>query len=242
MQEPKKSHSGYIYLAALLILMVLGTSVFISRSGIFAVQNIIVQGNRQVSENEILRLAEYFKGKNLILADQEELRRKVMLQPLLSQVDLQKRLPDTLVIQVTERAAIALVLAPKGVIEVDKQGVFLRRLEGWPKTDFPVINGISVADTAGPGQIMDDQGLQLALRVLSEGPSDLTPLLAELYVDPVQQLRVFLTSGVEVRLGDAQTAPAKLNALLELLQDDSYLTIEQNVRYIDFTASKPVIG
>ncbi|MDR3289312.1 MAG: FtsQ-type POTRA domain-containing protein [Peptococcaceae bacterium] len=241
-EERKKKNSGCLYLAVLVVLIILGSALFILRSGMFAVQTILVQGNRQVNQSEILRLADYIKGKNLFLTDTKELRRKVLLHPLLNSADFQKRIPDTITITVTERASVALVLVPKGVIEVDRQGVFLRRLEGWPTDDYPVINGVNVPDTAGPGQILSDAALQEALRVLAEGPPALIPFIGEIYTNQIQQLTIFLTTGVEVRLGQAKASKEKLEALLELLNDESYQSFEPGVRYIDFTASKPVIG
>lgn len=239
--QPKKMNTSLLYIAVLTILLSLGLALFL-RSGAFAVQQVVVQGLRIIPETEILKLSDGIQGQNLLLFDQDALRQKIELQPLVRSVQFQRKMPHTLVIQVTERTPAALVVVSKGVVEVDAQGIFLRRLESWPKTDYPVITGITLADTAGPGQNLANPLLTAALNLLGQAPSGLLAQIGELHVNPIQQITIFLTSGVEVRLGQANDWKDKLNALYQLISDSDYKSFQQGVRYIDFTAAKPVIG
>jgi cell division protein FtsQ len=237
----KKTNTTFLYLTALTILLALGLALFL-RSSAFNVRNVTVQGLTIIPQTEILKLANGVQGQNILLFDQEELRRKLLLHPLVQDVKFKRMLPHTLIIQVTERTPVALVVIPKGVLEVDAQGTFLRRLESWPKTDHPVITGISLAETIGPGQNLSNPSLTAALSLLGQASKDLSGHIGELHVNSVQQITLYLTSGVEVRLGQAKDWKDKLNALLQLINDKEYKSFEQGVRYIDFTAAKPVIG
>jgi cell division protein FtsQ len=237
----KKTNTTFLYLTALTILLALGLALFL-RSSAFNVQNVSVQGLTIIPQNEILKLANGVQGQNILLFDQEELRRKLLLHPLVQDVKFKRMLPHSLIIQVTERTPAALVVVPKGVLEVDAQGTFLRRLESWPKTDHPVITGISLAETIGPGQNLSNPSLTAALSLLGQAPKDLLGQIGELHVNSIQQITLYLTSGVEVRLGQAKDWKDKLNALLQLINDKEYKSFQQGVRYIDFTAAKPVIG
>lgn len=239
--QPKRMNTSFLYVAVLTILLSLGLMQFL-RSSAFGIQNVTVQGLKLIPENEILKLATGVQGQNLLLFDQEGLSYKILLHPLVQSVQFQRKLPHTLVIQVTERTPVALVVVPKGVVEVDAQGTFLRRLESWPKTDHPVITGINLTDTAGPGQNLGNPSLVAALHLLGQAPPGLLAQIGELHVDPSQQMTLFLTSGVEVRLGQSNNWKDKLNALFQLISDKEYKSFQQGVRYIDFTAAKPVIG
>ena len=239
--QPKKMNTSFLYVTVLTILLSLGLALFL-RSSAFGIQHVTVQGLRLIPENEIMKLAGGVQGQNLLLFDHEELKYKILLHPLVQSVKFQRKLPNSLVIQVTERTPVALVAVPKGVVEVDGQGTFLRRLESWPKTDQPVITGINLTDTIGPGQNFGNPSLTAALSLLGQAPSGLLAQIGELHVDSIQQITVFLTSGVEVRLGQANDWKDKLNALLQLISDNEYKSFQQGVRYIDFTAAKPVIG
>lgn len=239
--QPKKMNTSFLYVTALTMLLSLGMVLFM-RSGAFAIQNVVVQGLSVISENDILKLSDGIQGQNILLFDQKALSHKISLHPLVESVSFQRKLPKTLVIQVTERTPIAMVVVPKGVLEVDSQGTFLRRLESWPKNDHPVISGITLSDTVGPGQNLENPLLSAALRLLGQAPPELTPHIGELHVNEIQQMTLFLTSGVEVRLGQANDWTDKLKALYQLISDKEYTSIQQGVRYIDFTAAKPVIG
>lgn len=239
--QPKKMNTSFLYVAVLTILLSIGLTLFL-RSSAFAIQNVTVQGLKLIPENEILKLANGVQGQNLLLFNQTELSYKISLHPLVQSVQFQRKLPHTLVIKVSERTPVALVVVSKGVVEVDAQGTFLRRLESWPNTDHPVITGINLPDTAGPGQNLSNPSLTAALRLLGQAPPGLLAQIGELHVDPSQQMTLFLTSGVEVILGQADDWKDKLNALFQLISDKDYKSFQQGVRYIDFTAAKPVIG
>ncbi|HVJ48202.1 cell division protein FtsQ/DivIB [Desulfitobacterium sp.] len=239
--EPKKTSAAFFYLPTLVILLVVGLTFFL-RSSYFVIQNVKVEGLQQIPQVEIDRLTSSAKGQNLVFMDRESLRKKVTLHPLVQSVQFKRQFPQTLVVQVTERTPVALVVVPKGVVKVDDHGIFLQRSEGWPNNSYPVINGVTIPDTAGPGQELKLPGLDAALLLLREAPKELLPMIGELYVNPIQQITIYLTSGVEVRLGQAQDWKDKLEGLYQLLNDTGYKSFEKGVRYIDFTAAKPVIG
>lgn len=238
---PKKTNAAFFYIAILVILLVAGSTLFL-RSSYFTIQNIKVEGLEQVPQIEIDRLLSSAKGQNLVLVDQDGLRKKATLHPLVKSVQFKRKFPQTLVAQITERTPVALVVVPNGVVKVDDEGIFLQRSEGWPEQSYPVINGVTIPDTAGPGQELKIPGLEEALLLLRESPQEILPLIGEVYLNPIQQITIYLTNGVEVRLGQTQDWENKLAGLYQLLNDPGFKTVETGVRYIDFTAAKPVIG
>lgn len=239
--KPKRTTTTFLYISILIIIITVGMASFL-QSGYFAVEQIKIEGLQQIPENEIQRLATEAIGQNLILLEQDRLKQNVLLHPLVESVEIKKQLPKTLVLHIQERSPVALVVVSRGVVEVDGKGMFLRRREGWPDKSYPMINGISIPDTAGPGQELKLPGLQAALRLLGQAPPELTPLMGEIYVNPIQQMTLYLTNGVEVRVGKTEDWTVKLKALFDLLNDSGYKSFQDGVRYIDFTAAKPVIG
>lgn len=240
--QSQKINTSFLYVAVLVILISVGVTLFL-RSSTFTVQAVEVQGIQQISEGEILKLASGVQGQNLFVFDQEVLKAKITVHPLVKSVRFQRKLPHNLVAVVEERTPIALVVIPKGVLEVDGEGTFLRRLETWPKMDYPVITGIEVKETVGPGQNLNDSSLTAALQLLGQASPELCAQIGELHVDAGQKMMtMYLIGGVEVRLGQMNDWTDKLGALYQLVNTDEYRSFEQEVRYIDFTAAKPVIG
>jgi len=239
--KPKKTTTSFLYISILMIILAVGIASFL-RSSYFSVEKIIIEGLQQIPENEIERLTTEAVGQNLFLLEQDRLKQNVLLHPLVESIEIKRKLPKTLVLHIKERTPIALVVVSRGVVEVDGKGMFLRRREGWPDKSYPMINGISIPDTAGPGQELELPGLQAALLLLGQAPPELAPLIGEIFVNPIQQMTLFLNNGVEVRLGKTNDWTVKLKALYDLLNDSGYKSFQNGVRYIDFTAAKPVIG
>ncbi|HWQ88748.1 MAG TPA: cell division protein FtsQ/DivIB [Desulfitobacteriaceae bacterium] len=239
--QSRKMNSPLLHWVVLFIFIMAGL-VFFLNSSFFSVQKIDFQGLANIPEGEVQKLASQVQGQNIFFFDRILLTQRLKLHPLLQDVTYQKKLPHTLIIQVTERTPFALVLVPKGVIEVDSEGIFLRRMESWPDEDNPVIDGVTVPESAGPGQNISTPALTSVLHLLSQAPSALLPLIGEVHISDIQQITLFLMSGVEVRLGQAEDWQDKLAALYQLLNDQEYQSFQHGVRYIDFTAAKPVIG
>ncbi len=239
--QPRKMNAPFLYGVVLFIFISAGL-VFFFNSAFFSVQKIEFQGLANIPEGEVQKLVSQVQNQNIFFFDRSLLTQRLGLHPLLQEVKYQEKLPHTLIIQVTERTPFALVLVSKGVIEVDSEGVFLRRLESWPDKDNPVIDGVTVPESAGPGQNISTPALTSALHLLSQAPSALLPLIGEVHVSDIQQMTLYLMCGVEVRLGQAEDWQNKLAALYQLLNDQEYQSFQHGVRYIDFTAAKPVIG
>jgi len=236
-----KTNTSLVYFTLLVILLAIAVVLFL-RSDAFSIETVSIIGTERIDVGEIEQLASGIKGQNLLLFDRDELRQKIKLHPFVKDVDFKRSYPHTLVIDVEERNPIALVVAGNGVVEVDEAGTFLRRFETWPASDLPVISGVVIPDTAGPGQPIDDPLLRKCLMLIQEAPPALLPIIGEIHINAIEQVSLMLTGGVEVRLGDAETWADKLKALVQLLADEGYKQIEHEVRYIDFTAAKPVIG
>lgn len=239
--EPRKSTTSFLYISILLILSVVGVSFFF-QSSYFNIDAVQIEGLKEIPLNEVERLTTDVTGQNLIMLDQKQLEQKVLLHPLVESVEFKRQLPSRLVVQVKERTPVALVVVSPGVVEVDSKGIYLRRREGWPDQSYPVINGVKLPDTAGPGQKLDLPGLEVALDFLGQAPEEFKPWIGEIYVNAIQQITLYLTDGVEVRLGKANSWTEKIKSLYVLINDEGYKSFKNGVRYIDFTAAKPVIG
>lgn len=239
--QPEKTNSSFLYAITLLMLLTVGLALFM-QSSFFTIKELEIQGLQGIPEGELRQLTSGIQGENLFLFDSDGLQRKISVHPLVQAVDIERKYPDTIVIRVSERSPAALVVVDNGVLEVDTQGVFLRRLESWPEVDYPVISGIAVPETVGPGQPIESAELSAALKLLQQAPPELPAQIGEIHVNAVQQITLYLTSGVEVRMGWSEDWEDKLAALAALINDPEYQSFEQGIKYIDFTAAKPVLG
>lgn len=236
-----RPQASFLYIAALICLLAVGLFMF-SKSDYFAVQEIRTEGLNNVAEDEVFRLLGTVKGENLFLTDTEVLARKIKLHPLVDEAVVKKELPATLVLKIKERLPVALILNDDGMAEVDSQGIILRFFDTWPQEDNPVLTGIEVPDTLGPGQKIDNSQLDKALLLRRQAPEDLVPLMGEIHISADGQVFLYLTTGIEVRIGHDNEYSNKLKLLKELLDSTEYKVVEKAIKYIDLTAGKPVLG
>jgi hypothetical protein len=135
-------------LRVLLILAVIAAAAVVINLPYFAIQNVSVIGNQQVSDAEILRLAEVDEeqsifGLNMLLA-----KHRVKLNPYIESVNINRKLPDTVEIIVTEKPAFAQLATleeeekPRRYVAVDSEGIVLEISEKKMKTTY--IKGVTV--------------------------------------------------------------------------------------------------
>ncbi|MDQ3697128.1 MAG: FtsQ-type POTRA domain-containing protein [Gemmatimonadota bacterium] len=68
-----------------------------------------------------------------------ELERRVAAHPQVREVDVERRLPGTLVVRVTENLPVALVPSPQGLRPYDEGGIELPIEPSWMDVDLPIV-------------------------------------------------------------------------------------------------------
>jgi len=176
----------------------------LSTSRALAVQRAVVQGTGHLSRLDILSAAEVGSDSNLLALPVGKIAARVRAIPWVEQAEVSRRLPDTVVIRVTERRPMLMALVEGRLFYLDEnlRPISVHRRRALP--DMPVITGLSRADLAQP----DDEVLSLVEAVkqlLAVLPSaDLAPggRLAEVHLDRVWGLSlVFNDTAPVVRLG-----------------------------------------
>jgi len=237
-----KANLSLVYIAALVCLVAVALFMF-SKSDFFLVKDVKCEGLNIVAENEVLRLLGTVKGENIFLLDTRALAQKIKLHPLIEQAEVQKKYPASLLLKIQERVPAALILDGDRMVEIDQQGIILHfYYDTWPQKDCPVINGIKVPGTMGPGQKVDNPELAKALLLIGQASDEIKKIIGEIHLAEDKQVFLYLTTGKEVKLGHGEDYAAKLKILEELLSNIEYKTVEQAVKYIDLTADKPVLG
>ncbi|MDR1321725.1 MAG: cell division protein FtsQ/DivIB [Gracilibacteraceae bacterium] len=239
----KKKWLSPLTKAMLLCLAMLCFFLFV-RSQFFAITAIRTEGLVQLRENDVLRLAGVEAGDNLFLAETEALTRKVEMNPLVADAEVVKNFPGGLIIRVTERTPAALILKEGGssAVEVDRQGFVLRVYESWPSGSLPVVTGLEETETPAPGKQINSGRLVSVLNMLRQMPPDIAPMVGEININNAGQIVLFLTSGIEARLGRSEQYEGKFAMLLELVSGEGFDATAAGVGYIDLTSSKPVLG
>jgi len=156
---------------------------FIYNNADFAIQKIEVQTDGMISTDQLRRWAGVKSGANLIALDLAAVKRNLEMVPAIDSVSVERVLPQTLKIRVTERQPIAQVNVScanatgaivVSVFQLDANGFVMqpldRRLSTIPlaqMTDqLPVVTGLNVFQLQ-PGHRVDLPQAQAALKLIS---------------------------------------------------------------------------
>ncbi|MGE4549345.1 MAG: cell division protein FtsQ/DivIB [Intestinibacillus sp.] len=114
----------------------------------FKVDTVEVEGDTRYSADELRQTLGVQKGDNLFFWGKTAgISRLFANYPYLDQVRVRRRLPDTLVLSVTECTARAALQAGDGYVLVDQNGKLLEQVASDGIGQMPVVAGISVTDT-----------------------------------------------------------------------------------------------
>lgn len=202
----------------------------------FTIQRIDVSSTGTLTPAHLREYARISEGQNLFAVDIGEIARRLQRTPRVRSVEVQRRLPDTLIIRVQERSPIALI--KEGMygrpMPVDSEGHILDPNVG---RGLPMISGTADVGLA-PGSVVRDDKTLDALRLLEL--CDQARLGALLKVRSIRLnnpdfLELTLDSGATVEMGRDQLK-WRLERLAELVK--THREFDQELEYADLTVDK----
>lgn len=141
-------------------------SLLFSRNPHFELKNIVMKSDGRLSSTQLIEYANIEANGNLFAIDFDELRANLESVALVESVQIQRKLPDTLVVDVKERVAVAQVDWKWRAVPflVDRYGVVLPATRSGQA--LPLIVGVRF-DQLRPGEKINDAGVRYALDILS---------------------------------------------------------------------------
>ncbi len=199
----------------------------------------------QTPADSTLRVPDAIIGQSIWDVNLSSLAERLKAQqPALKEVRVIRRLPNTLRVEVVERAPVAQVKLGAWHA-VDRSGYVFPESSAAPVEGLVVLDGVT-----GPGQPALKEGrehhqerLQLAFRVaerLSRSPALTGHRIISLDVGDPNQLLFVLDDRLEIRCGSETELPEHLGRLQTVLQ--RVAANHLSVRYIDVRFPEPVIG
>ena len=180
----------------------------------FQIRQIEVTTDGELRVGNILEYARVQNGMNLFAVRPELVRESLLSVPVIANAQVGRRLPDTLVIEVAERVAVARLGRPGSgsPLAVDATGHVLGPSS--VRASLPVILGVRDKGLR-PGDVVQDSMLKDALRVLeiaNQAAMRQELVVATIDLSNEEQIDVGLMSGEQVLLSREQME-AKLRQL-----------------------------
>ncbi|MFZ5944144.1 MAG: cell division protein FtsQ/DivIB [Bacillota bacterium] len=224
-----------------LLLLAVGLYFFI-HSPFFALKKITVVGNSSLETEKILTLSQLKPGQNLMKINGDAVVERVSVHPLIKEVNIKRKLPNTLEIIIEERKPVCLLVSPDGFIQVSAEGHFLTLVNDIGEYSLPVISGIGLEQIPGPGQLIKNQALTMALSIIDESEPELLHNLVEINIANEKHILAYTETGVEIRIGSFENIKEKMTNLREILGDFQKRGVDsESIEYIDLRFNGPPV-
>ncbi len=204
-------------LVALLCAGAIGTGAwagwqFLTTSRHFAVSAIEIRGTHHVSLDEARALLPFAPGANVFRLDTGAAEAALRRHPWVADARVHRELPDTVVIELRERTAAA-VVAADGLYLVDATGKPFKRaeLERGEAADLPIVSGVTRQLYAEAPAVAGDR-VKRGLAVLAAWHGAARPNAGEVAIDGRGATVYTWDDAIAVRLGAAE-GPALVASL-----------------------------
>jgi hypothetical protein len=155
---------------------------FVYENSTFAIQSIEVQTDGVIAPEQLRRWTNVKLGANLIALDLASVKRNLELVPMIDEVSVERVLPRTLKVRVTEREPVAQVNVPMAtasgeiaaaVFQLDMNGYVMKPLDprlcviplSQMSAQLPVVTGLNVYQLQ-PGHRVESPQAQAALQLI----------------------------------------------------------------------------
>jgi cell division protein FtsQ len=172
---------------------------FLLSTPFFAIKETSVRGVKELTEKEVLALAEIKPQQNLLALNTETLMRRVAANPWVKNIYVGKELPNRVVLEVWERVPIALVKREEDFYLIDIDGNIFKKLARTDEVDLPVLTSEEGEDITKARLLFSS--LNLLKNIAASKQYTYLGLISEVNVDDLFGLSMLTDSGMYLKLG-----------------------------------------
>lgn len=141
----RKKRGGILYTVVAVILI--AASVVAACTVFFQVETVTVEGNERYTQEEILSVASVEMGANMILTPGEQIAQRIYGElPYVDRVDVQKRFPTTLKLEITECQPVAVLTGAASAWVIDAKGKLLEEADEAMAQEYATVTGLELLE------------------------------------------------------------------------------------------------
>lgn len=225
-----------IRIAVLLALVAVGWAVFFSP--LLVVRDVKVVGAERTAPEEVAAIADLADDQNILLLSTDAVTRRVEELPWVASADVDRMLPSTLRIKITERTPALVLALGAERWTLDAGGHVLAA--GVVGKGLPVLAGVE-EDEVEPGADLDSVEATGALTAWNSLQDSLRERVGAIFAPTLERISFSLVDGTVIRYGAPESMPEKnevLRAILARLESEG-----RTVEYIDVRVpTHPALG
>ncbi len=215
--SPKRSINKF-RLSLLLLVLFLSVYLFL-HSSIFNVAQIEVVGNNKVSPEEIIALSGLSPGINIFGFNENACALAIKVHPMIKNVDIERKLINKIVINITERQIWALVPYNDLFLCIDDSGVCFDKINYANVEDVPIITMDKMPDFVNLGQAVNTQATDMIKQVWQALPPDEQKMISDFhYQNQDNTLKIYTIKGTEILFGNLDRLDEKVKTFAQVIE------------------------
>jgi len=212
-----------------------GIIYFFIFSSVFQIEKIQVFGNRKTSSEEIIKIIST-EQRNIFLANLDEITKNILEKyPQIAKIDLKRKFPDGLVIQIEERTPVAVfcqsIIEEENCYFIDREGVIFEKVSQ-TSLEMPKIIGESIIEKGEIEQI---------LKINFKLKNDLKIPIEKFFLASKEKLNIKTLDGWEIYFNPKENLDWQLTELNIILKEKISPEKRKNIKYIDLRFNKVFI-
>ena len=235
----RRRKPNFLIFLLVFVLVILG-GVYVASLPIWKIQEVVVNGAKMLSPDEVRTLAGIPLSENLFFAGFSRARANLSKITAIEKVSFHRIPPSTVLINITERTPVATIVFPDKSIVIDPEGFIIDRnpnltLNIPNRADLPVISGIVEEKI-----LKTDRVDAIVSQIVTEIIFKLSPYLAsgrmQLELGGLENINLLLDDLLRVKVGAAENFKRKMEVFEALLPviAGKWSTVEYvDVRYPD---------
>lgn len=222
-RERARKALRYVFLVFLLAVLCAGA--YVASSLLFKIESITVSGNVRFESDYIIRLSGLNIGDNLLFLDTKGAQDSISQNPYIT-AKITRKLPNQIVITVTERSECAVIVTKTGYATMDIEGNVLSIESDNPLPTLVRITGMETSSLQVGKRIapLSDYRASTLLKLISEIISgEYYAVISEINMANPLAIEMLAKSNYPVYFGDTENCAKKLENLKRILNEISDL-------------------
>ena len=208
---------------SILILVLIAAIICFLMSPLFNIKQIEINGEEKISEQTIADLSGITIEQNIFRFSKISAKENIMKNPYISSVEIDRLLPNHIVITISERTATYLIKLNDSYIYIDNQGYILEISE--EKLELPIITSFEIESlNINIGDRLNKDDLKKLEQVIiitgAFKSNDVFDRIISIDVSDTSNFTVIMTDNKTVHLGDTNNLNVKMLFLKKILESE----------------------
>ncbi|WP_050607652.1 cell division protein FtsQ/DivIB [Clostridium niameyense] len=224
------------FIKKLIIFFILLCSILVTlclKLSYFNIQNINVQGNKNITSNDIINISRVNLGDNIFYTNSKTVEENVLLNPYIEEVKIKKVIPNKINIIVKEREATFYTKVGKKYLIISQNGCVLEKRNNISKMEVTELEGFNFnsLDVGEKLKTNEDRKLKILEEIgelLNRNNSNIK--FNKIDLKNILDIKIY-HGNICIKLGTSGDIEKKVNTAINILKKDEFKNSKKG--YID---------